>query len=265
MRATPRFAPWIALLLLTNTVFANVHVTSPLTEEHTWAAGKGGQFPLRVVNAGDAPRTIVLAVEDLAFEAGEAIPVPAGSTSRSAAPWIVLPASDVLLPPGERRDVAIAVIVPDATPPGTYWARLLVTPTTPREPAAAAGVGVREIHRVAVNVIVDVPGDAPTRLTWRLPRVERDATGVLVMSVDAFNDGDRLLRPSFTARVYDARTGALAASADAAPARVFPGFDRPRSFTLGVLAPGSYTVVIVADAGVFGAFGLRFALDVGDP
>jgi hypothetical protein len=265
MRAAPRFAPWIALLLLAHVAFANVHVISPLTEEHAWAAGTRGQFPLRVVNASDAPQAILLTVEDIAFEAGEVIPVPAGSILRSAAAWIVLPPSAVPLASREGRDVAIAVNVPDVTPPGTYWARLLVTPIPPLAPAAAAGVGVREIHRVAVNVIVDVPGDAPVRLTLRLPRVERDAAGALVMSVDALNDGDRLLRPTFTARVYDAHTGALAGSADAPVVRLFPGFDRPRSFPLGALPPGSYTVVIVADAGSFGAFGLRFALEVGDP
>ena len=244
---------------------AQVVVTSNLIEVFRVPAGGTATGALTVANLTQQPQRVRLSVGDIR-EAGGAIGEP-GTWSHSAAP-IVSVQEVIHLGARESRSIPFAIRTP-ADADGTYIVALIATPdgevSDPNidfdndQPV----VILREVVRYAVEVIVDVPGDARTQVTFSDPELRLSDAGSPLFSVNARNHGERWAeRVRYQFDLYDATSGAYLASYPVTRGRLFPGAQQRVRVDFGALAPGSYQLLVFADVGSDDVFAARYTLNV---
>lgn len=120
------------------------------------APGETVTTTVTVLTTAETEQQVTAETSDWTLDAtGELTFLPPATLPTSAAPWIVLEADTVLLPPDGSRDLRIEVTVPtDAE--GTYHAMIFFTVVPPG--GDADGVGVTTTTRIGLTLYVTVTG-----------------------------------------------------------------------------------------------------------
>jgi len=155
---------WIATILVALAqclvppdVAAGIAV-SPLQQEVTVEPGGSAQFSVRVTNVRREPNAPAetITVEPVDFSVSQDGTLSFGEAckhGRSAVPWMSLDVGELVLQPGEARDVRGTVTAPFQAD-GDYWAAILVTLGRPTRQQGAVDV----VLRTACGVFVGVSG-----------------------------------------------------------------------------------------------------------
>jgi len=132
-----------------------------------------------------------------------------GSIQRSNARWLTLSPLQTVIPAGESVTIRFAAQVPsDQTLRGTYWSVIMVelvppsAPESSRNESAMPALGIRQVVRYAVQVITTVEGTGSRQIRFSQVRLVSD-NGKRQLVVDLENTGERLLRTSLWADLYD--------------------------------------------------------------
>jgi hypothetical protein len=184
-----------------------------------------------------------------------------GGLPRSNARWMTLSPRQVTIPANETVPIHYTIQVPnDATMKGTYWSVIMVEPvpegsTESSKPGAKEiGVGVSQVLRFAVQIVTHI-GNTGTR-QLKFSRVQLVAENEKkLLTVDVENKGERWLRGSMWAELYDSE-GKHVGKFDGGTQRMYPGTSVRFSADLVGIQIGSYKALLVVDCGgdnVFGA------------
>jgi hypothetical protein len=266
----PVWAGWrttcaAAALLIAGSAAAQVVLSSSLVDVHRMPAGGIASGHLSLVNTTPQPQWVRLSLGDIR-QAGGHIGDP-GTWAHSAAPLLRVQEL-IQLGPRETRTIPYAIHMhPDAD--GTYIAALIATPAGEvrehrlERPDAGSIVILREVVRYAVEVIVDVPGNARTDLHFLDPNLTPTPAEGPEFQVRVENRGGRWAeRVRYQFDLYDASSGAWIGSYPVQHGRLFPSAEHLVRIHLADLAAGSYQLLVFADVGSEDVFATRYSLDV---
>lgn len=257
-----RLSALLALLAAfsVGTAHAQLNVLGELAYDLPASPGQLIERSFEVENLGEEPVTARLYQTDYSFAAdgSNAFGAP-GSVSRSNASWVTYEPSVVVIGPGLRETVRFRVQVPSALPEGheagSFWSMLMIEGVPKDDGAAPAEgqIGVRQITRFGVQIATHLGQGTPS-IEFTNGGLEATDDGP-VLRIDVINTGDVFLRPGVTLRIVD-DTGREIGSYSSDPKRLYPGTSVRHVVRLRGAAPGSYSAILIADAGdenVFGA------------
>lgn len=158
------------------------------------APGDSRQLTVAVVNVGEVHAHLrtykanALVSINGGFVSDEETTAPVGSTA-----WIDYPTVELELGPGEQRDIAFTVSVPDDAVPGQYISGLVVETTGALE--IAGGGTLDQVLAYSISIGILVPGELTYGFELGEPDVIQSA-GSQAIQVPVMNTGTYLLRPS---------------------------------------------------------------------
>ncbi len=261
-------------LVGSQTVEAGIAV-SPLQQRIVVKPGREAEFSLTVRNVKRSSRTRAASVKvelmDFAVSLQGNLSFGEGCEhARSAVKWITLDASELVLQPGESREIKAKVSAPSGAD-GDYWATFMVTIGGPRKEKkgtvsvvfrTASGVFVHVarrnyLERLSVgNLQVALPQFGPEDSAPAEPDRE-DASGVapnkevLTVSGEVTNTGVVSLVPSVRAFIYlDGQRKVASIPLHAHRRRILPGHTRRFVGVMpSALPAGHYTLKLLIDSG----------------
>ncbi|MBZ9713719.1 DUF916 domain-containing protein [Deinococcus multiflagellatus] len=268
---------FLALLccLLGSFARADLSVTTPLVRLLPLRAGMQHEGRITFQNTSALPLTVRVAQADfhLSVDQGAQLSAP-GSTPQSNAPWVTVDNRPYTLAAGESVTVPFRVQVPADAPNGSRWSAILVEANLPTVPVntpdgAKTNVSV-QVVRTYVTSVVTVLGETgagAVLLDFARPTLALDTRTVEgkpqpahTLNVEFLNAGVQATTALLTAQVFSG--GKPVAQAELDQMLALPGEGRVTKFSLPLLPPGDYEVVLLADAGGDDVFGARFALTV---
>lgn len=255
------------LLPIRAAVAFDVTVVGPLARQLTMEPGGVETGTILIQNTSQEPREVALYLRDYLFTADGTSRYPeVGTVERTNGPWIHLTPERLTLPPGAEAEAYYAVQVPaDASLRGTYWSVIMVEPTERIEAPVAthsvkkAQVTVRTIMRYGVQIITDIGATGIQRLAFEGGRLGDGGGDTLEFAIA--NVGERGAVPAVWVDVFDAYGRPLGRHAGP-QRRILPGCSVRYEVEVGALPSGTYTALVVADAGDDYVVGSRFALQV---
>jgi hypothetical protein len=244
---------------------AAIVVVGELSQERVVEPGKAYPGAIAIRNLGDAAEMVKVYLTDyLFYRDGSNLYGEPGKAPRSNARWITLNPSILSIPARETAKVSYQIAVPaDPSLKGTYWSIAMVegmgeaVPQVVDAQNGRARVGVRHVVRYGVQLVTDI-GESGTRSLKFDTRLVR-AEGKRLLEVDVENTGERWLRPSLWAQLFD-EEGRFVGKFDGRRARVYPGTSVRKSIDLSTVPPGTYRALVVADAGEDSVYGATYTL-----
>ena len=247
---------------------AGIAVLGGLSQEETAEIGKTYQGTIRIKNLGAAPQTVRVYQTDYRFFAdGRNIYGEPGKDARSNAGWITFSPSLLTIPPEEEVAVNYRVAVPDdASLKGSYWSMVMVEGMgdAKSQPAVTekgeTRIAIRHVIRYGVQLVTDIGGAGARSLKLDARLVRAD--GKRLLQVDVHNTGERWLRPTLWAQLFDEK-GQFVGKFNGARARVYPGTSVRKSIDLSAVPAGTYKALVVADADEDSVYGATYTLKLG--
>jgi hypothetical protein len=230
-----------------------------LVIRHRVPPGQVVQGSFKVTNTGDGSIMVDFYLEDWHFSEigdGTRIYSQAGTTPRSAAPWISFSPPRAELPPNGEVRVDYTVRVPnDPTLRGGYYAVLFaetLVASLPQEPVAPDAVAayVDYAARLSHTFMLEIDGTVEARATVRNPAVAPPGVGPMRISGVFSNEGNvvaRCERGDFHAQSSD---GVIAARGELPAVFADPGQQVPiQTEWSGSLGSGQYSLIVTYDCG----------------
>jgi hypothetical protein len=259
----------VSILLMVGGTARAVQVQSKTTMIHTVEQGQAVEGIVTLRSTAASPEWVRLYLTDYSNDARTGWQYPeAGTLPRSCAPWVDLMQTEVLLQPGEVRNVFYRVVVPAQTETqGTYWCALMIEPHGVDEDHAAPQtaedgklvLAIRHVIRYQLSLIVNVGNTGERALGFAEPVLETTDDGSTSFQVLVENTGQRWLNPVSWLEVYD-DLGQLVGRVESPRTRILPGVASRRSFDLTGLDAGEYQALLLVDDGDDAVFGTVFAL-----
>lgn len=247
---------------------APVSVLGGLTREIVLQPGARSEGRIVLRNNTDQPQEVKVYQTDYLFwadgrnEYGEP-----GSTPRSNARWIVYTPHQLTVPPKATESVYYTIQVPQqADLRGTYWSMLMVEPISaetlepPRQEEGKVTIGIRTVLRYGIQMVTHIgdTGERNLRFADRQLVVEG---GKRTLRLDLENTGERWLRPTVWAELFDER-GMSLGRFEGGRFRIYPGCSVRYQIDLSEVPAGKYRALIVADNGDEYVFGAQYELDL---
>jgi hypothetical protein len=245
---------------------AIVSISGSLTREHDVAPGKSYDGTIDVTNPDNAPQEIKVYQTDYFFSADGTVDYgEPGKLPRSNARWITVTPLQAKIPAGESVTIRYTIQVPsDRTLHGTYWSIIMVEPILPGSPESSSfdpkkvTVGVREVLRYGLQVVTSFGSTGTGLLEFSHISLKAD-NGKRLLIVDLKNSGERWLRASLWAELYDSK-GSYVGRFDGGKHRLFPGTTARFTAELQGVTGSTYKALIVADCGGDDVFGANVSL-----
>lgn len=267
IRAIRTAAILVGLLSACTSVVAGIDVLSGLTDEAVLQPGdkKDGRIVLR--NTADTPQEVRVYQTDYTFrcDGTNAYDKP-GACNRSNGPWITFSPQQFTVPPKETSTVYYTVQVPrDDKLTGTYWSMLMVEPVMLAPPPVKGEqgkvkVGLQTVIRYGVQIVTNIGGTGKREARF-VDKQLVASDGKRFLQLDLENTGDRWLRPTIWAEVFDDK-GARAGRFECGRTRIYPGCSTRNSIDLGSLKAGKYQALVVIDNGDESVWGAQYALEI---
>ncbi|MHB9124349.1 MAG: hypothetical protein ACYC4F_00180 [Armatimonadota bacterium] len=248
--------------------FAGVSVEDTLSKEAVLKPGDRFEGRILLYNSSAKPERVKVYQTDYFFLAdGSNYYDKPGTVAKSNGPWVTVSPQEVTVPAGERLSVCFSVQVPaDDKLVGTYWSMVMVEPMPdadldPVKPESGkVKVSLQTIMRYGVQIVTSI-GDTGRREIRIADKRLLSVDGKYALQLDLENTGERWVRPSIRADIYDS-SGAFVARFDGEKVRIYPGCSVRRSVLLSDLPPGKYTALVILDAGEESAWGAQYELEI---
>jgi hypothetical protein len=262
---------------------AQIAVTSATVVEATGEPGATYRDAIVIHNSSNSVQNVSLSRADYRFDAaGLTEFTEPGTEPRSNSDWITLSQQSLSLPPHADVAVSYAVTIPSSPPPapGTYWSVVFVEATRPTS-STSTSFSIVPTFRYAVQIATNVGKAVEATLAFGEPHVMRNSFSVALvntstslqtptvstlpaersLTIDIKDVGTRGCRPALRLELYE-QDGALAHAATVQRGLIYPGASIRQTFELPALAPGVYTVLLLADSGLDKVQGTRFQIHV---
>ena len=266
-----RITPVLSACFLILAAFASpalaISLPGGLTIEKTILPNGSASGSIVILNSETTAKTIRIYPPDYTFSAdGRNEFGKPGSTPRSCANWITLSSNQIVAPPKGSAEISYKISVPDdKNLRGTYWSVIMVEPvpdaslTPPSPEKGKASIGVQAVFRHAVQVIVNI-GDTGVKALEFTSKKLKSEKGKTFLIIDAKNTGERWLVPELYVDLFD--SNGQAKRSYGGKFRIYPGCSVRYTVDLGQLKHGTYSALVVADAGEEDVFGAKYTLEV---
>ncbi len=262
------FGALFCSILLCEFATSGVSIPSGLTYETIAEPGKIYQGVIRLLNSKKQPQEVKLHQTDYIFSYdGTSIYGDPGKAPRSNAGWIMFYPHRLVLLPGGRAAVKYTVRVPvDPGLIGTYWSMLMVESHSPggsktsKPKEEKNKIVMTQKMRYGVQMITQIRDTGISDLRFMQPKVSK-TDGKRILQLNLENTGERWLRPSLWAVLYD-DMGNEVGKFPGKGARLFPGTSARSKIDLSRAQPGIYKALVVADCGEDRLFGVHYTLHI---
>ncbi len=257
------------MLLISSAAFAGgIQVVGDLTQAYTVRVGQSVEGSIILQNGSNNPHEVRIYQTDyLFFCDGKNIYGDPGSVPRSNCKWITFSPQQTIIPPGDFLPVYYTIQVPNNDDlSGTYWSMLMVEPLGEALPEPEqskleeATIGIKTVMRYAIQMVTNVEQTGKKEISIIDKRLV-DLEGAHVLQLDIENKGERWLRPSIRAELYDEQ-GTYAGSFDGGAVRIYPGCSVRRRIRLEEVGAGRYTVLVIVDNGDEAVWGAQYELAI---
>jgi len=171
----------------------------------------------------------------------------------------------VTVPVGETYTVSYVIEVPpDPSLSGSYWSVLMIQPVPSESPESVEAdpnettVGVITVIRYGFRFITHIGTSGTVQPEFEDVSLTLSG-GVPMLGVDLRNAGSRLLKIEIWAELYDS-DGNFVARRDGAAGSLYPASARQYRIPLDEVEVGSYTSLVIIDAGDNNVFGASLPL-----
>ncbi len=159
--------------------------------------GATAQFVVEVSNLNAEEKTFYLSTRDIIGVRDGGVPIFADSTSEKTgyeiSDWLTLSAQEIILQPGETKNVAIMMNVPQEVSPGSHFGSMIISAEPPKLRSSGAGIG----YEVANIISIRIAGDA-----LESARIRQFSTSQYIygktnvdFNVRIENEGNTLIKP----------------------------------------------------------------------
>lgn len=258
-------------LIIPSVSVAGVSVTSGLTYEKE--ANPGGTYKgvIQLRNNGEAPQEVKIYQTDYLFYSdGRNLYGDPGKDPRSNADWITFSPRRFTIPPKGTAQVDYTVQVPnDQALVGTYWSMLMVEGISSSSPEAAKQekdkitLSIAQVMRYGLQMITQI-GDTGARKLKFVKTKLLKADGKRILQIDMENTGQRWLRPSLWAELYNEK-GMSAGKFKGGKLRIYPDTSVRFRIDLTQVPKGKYKALVVADCGGDTLFGATYTFKFKNP
>jgi uncharacterized repeat protein (TIGR01451 family) len=240
----------MAISMVATALSAQIGIKGELPHEYTANPGQRIEGTVIVGNLGNGTATAKVYVTDYrAIADGTSYYDPPGTQSRSCAPWFQFSPQALAIPRGEQALVSFSISVPaDNGLYGTYWCMLMIEEAIDPAIDAKTGIKVNQNIRYGLQMAVHIGATGVASLKLQNPQASRKDKET-VFSVDAYNNGDRMLKPVPSLELFD-ENGKSAGKFTSTLTRVYPGSAYRYRFSIPADLPRKkYKAVIVLDCG----------------
>ncbi len=256
-------APVLVLVLaMAHNAQSRISVVGDMVHEKVVAPGQNYRGAILLQNDGNDPVKIKIYRTDYLFHSdGQYLYPQAGQSPRSNANWISPRSSRLTIPAHGKNTVYYSVQVPQAdTLSGTYWSMIMIQeiPTVSRETRASKKSGVKSVFRYGVQIVTHINKTGVRQLTFLGATLLNRKR---ILQVDIENTGERALRPTVLAKVYDEK-GRHIGDFSGEKYRTYPGTSVRFKINLSKVKLGAYKVLIVADCGDDGIFEKQYPIRI---
>lgn len=241
---------------------SQVVIAGELTYEQNILPGNSESGTITVRNIGPDSALVRVYQKDYLFyhDGTSDYPEP-GKIERSNAVWITYTPTRFYIPGNSEVTVNYVVQVPAIdTLSGTYWSMLMVEPTKEIIPEEKEGMTVNTVIRYGIQIITNIGNTGEKNIEFIDVNLMQDNEKRILL-VDIKNTGERMVRPSVWAELYDS-TGEKIGIFETEMARTFPGTSIRKRMDISEVAPGTYKTIIIADCGEDDLFGLDYTLEI---
>jgi len=252
------------LFVINSALFSQsqVVIAGELTYEQNILPGNSESGTITVRNIGPDSALVRVYQRDYVFYYDGTSDYPApGTIERSNAAWITYTPTRFYIPGNSEVTLNYIVQVPVIdTLSGTYWSMLLVEPAKEIVPEQKEGVTVNTVIRYGIQIVTNIGNTGEKNIEFFDVNLMKDNEKRILL-VDIKNTGERLVRPSVWAELYDS-TGEKIGIFEAEVARTFPGTSIRKRMDISEVEPGTYKTIIIADCGEDDLFGLDYTLEI---
>ncbi|MFO7891624.1 MAG: hypothetical protein R6V04_14945 [bacterium] len=241
---------------------SQIAIAGELTYEQNILPGNDESAALSIRNLGSDSVLVRVYQKDYVFyyDGTTDYPEP-GTIERSNATWITYTPTRFYVPGNAEVIVNFGVQVPSSdTLAGTFWSMLMVEPMDEIVPEKKEGISVNTVIRYGIQIITNTGNTGEKNIEFLDVNLMKDEDK-RVLLVDIENVGERIVRPSVWAELYDA-TGKKIGLFDSIMARIYPGTSIRKKIELKDVEPGMYKTIIIADCGEDDLFGLDYTLEI---
>ena len=260
-----------ALVFSGSSALAQISVIGQLTDDRMVAPGSQYDGTVTVRNETDVPQEVKVYQTDYFFSFdGTTVYGEPGEAFRSNAHWVSFTPSFIDLDPHASSVVNYTVKVPDSTAgkpvEGSYWSMLMIEGVAPGSPESSKPaqpdqnrMGISQLIRYGVQIATHIAGTGKIEARFLDVRVQSEQDGSRFLVVDIQNVGDLWFRPTFSAEIFDA-SGASKGMFQGTQLRIYPGTSVRQRINLGKIPRGTYTVMMILDAGGDDLVGAEYTL-----
>lgn len=241
---------------------SQIAIAGELTYEQNILPGNEESATISIRNLGSDSALVSVYQKDYVFyyDGTTDYPEP-GTIERSNGTWITYTPSRFYVPGNSEATVNFIVQVPSIdTLSGTFWSMLMVEPTEEILPEKKEGITVNSVIRYGIQIITNIGNTGEKDIEFIDVNLMKDEDKRILL-VDIENIGERIVRPSVWAEIYDT-TGNKIGTFESTIARIFPGTSVRKKIELSDVEPGMYKTIIIADCGEDDLFGLDYTLEI---
>lgn len=255
----------LVLLYITcaiGTSYAQVIVTSPLTEFVSAYPGNSAVITVEVYNSGKETRTIVLGPSDYSTDCEKGyIYEPPGTLEGSCAEWLSIERREFILDPGDREKINVRIYVPEGYNSPSAHACLFVS----NEPVADTtrgelkySFGVRT--RYAINILYTNLAFGKSLTALKANQILIDSTtGSPSIIIRMLNEGNNSDKFTTTAEIVN-EAGEVVYNYTTPEKNIQPGQCRNIRLQNCTIPKGNYQLILVSKTKSDKMFGLTQAL-----
>jgi hypothetical protein len=246
--------------------FAGIKIAGSLTQEREAQAGETYQGVILIKNTGKEAQEAKLSQTDyfFSFDGKNSYGEP-GKSPRSNAAWITFNPPRLTIPADSAFEVHYTVKVPeDRALCGTYWSMLMVEETSEASPDLSRGgknrpqVGLKTVFRYGIQMVTHIGNSGICKLKFLKTELLKES-GKIILQMDIENAGERWLRPSLYAELYNEK-GKYVGRFKSGQFRVYPATSVRMKIDLSGLPKGIYKTMIIADNGDENVFAAQYVL-----
>lgn len=249
--------------------FADISIIGELTHEYSIKPAYKTKGKIVIRNKSlDEKVTVRISPRDYSFNSdGETFYMKPDSLERSCTGWLNLDSSLVHIPPDSIATVNYTFTVPDDEKLfGTYWCIIIVEPvSTEIKPdiniEEDINVAIQEIVRFGVQIVASISNTGKKEIEFLSAGLMKDENEDVILSVDLLNTGEQWLRADVWVDLYS-DDGSVVGRFTGMKKRLFPETSIRQHIKLGVLEPGKYIALIVADDGYEYIVGAEYKLKI---
>ncbi len=177
----------------------------PAKIEEGMEPGQSKKYSMTVTNLSDVQEKYYIFTRDITGVQDGGVPVyaeeGAEKTGYELTQWITLDTEEVVLEPGQEKEIQIVIDVPEFATPGSHFGAVFVSKTSPKLRKTGASVG----YQVANIITIRVAGDAVVNAQIRQFSTGNYIYGDTKVDFHAKieNEGTVLVRPVGPLEIYN--------------------------------------------------------------